>query len=161
MPARLIGGVEGYDYTCALSFRVRWADCDAAGIIYHARVFDWFSEGRVAWLEAAGLPYYERLRPLGLELLVLDCRARFHLALKPGENVMLSVSAANLTPTRLDFLYCVNRGEDLAVEGITRHAFVHRGKPINMRKAFSSELAMLARIAGRVAEGVSERAKKG
>lgn len=161
MPTRLIGEFQTEGYAPTLPFRVRWAECDAAGIIYHAHVFDWFSEGRVAWLEGAGLSYYKGLRPLGLELLVLDCRARFHLALSPGDAVALKVLAVNLTPTRLDFLYSVTHGEHLAVEGMTRHVFVRGGKPVNMRKAFPSELNILRRVTGHAPEGFNERPENG
>jgi acyl-CoA thioester hydrolase len=113
---------------------VRWSECDAAGIIYHAHVFDWFSEGRIAWLKALGISYYEVLRPIGFELLVLECQARFLHTLKPGDDVWLDVAAAELTPTRVSFYYRVRRQDQVMAEGVTRHVFVVAGHAVNLRK---------------------------
>jgi acyl-CoA thioester hydrolase len=117
-----------------LNLRVRWAECDAAGIIYHARAFDWFSEGRIAWMEQLGLSYYQLLRPRSIELLVLECQARFVNMLQPGDQCELVVWAGEMTPTRVTFFYRVEREGRLMIEGLTRHVFVAGGHAINLRK---------------------------
>jgi len=111
--------------------RVRWAECDAAGIIYHARVFDWFSEGRIVWLKEHGLDYYDVLRPFGIELLVKSANASFHHTLKPGDPVHLEIQLELITPTRASFRYRVAAQQDVkvtALEGMTEHAFVVDGR---------------------------------
>lgn len=110
--------------------RVRWAECDAAGIIYHARVFDWFSEGRIVWLTDHALDYYQVLRPHGIELLVKSASASFHHTLHPGDPVRLMVEPESVTPTRVSFRYRVDapgRVDVVAIEGLTEHAFVVEG----------------------------------
>lgn len=111
--------------------RVRWAECDAAGIIYHARVFDWFSEGRIAWLRDHNLDYYGVLRQRGIELLVKSANAAFRHTLHPGDAVKLLVSVEELSYTRVTFYYRVLAPENLevtALSGITEHAFVADGR---------------------------------
>ncbi len=110
---------------------VRWAECDAAGIIYHARVFDWFSEGRITWMKEHNLDYYEVLRPEGIELLVKSANAAFHHTLRPGDPVHLTIALDTITPTRAVFRYRVAAPASVdvaAIEGITEHAFVVGGR---------------------------------
>ena len=115
----------------AWNSQVRWAECDAAGIIYHARVFDWFSEGRIAWLRDHALDYYEVLRPRGVDLLVKSAHAAFRHTLHPGDAVKLLVTVEELSFTRVSFCYRVLTPQNLEVEalsGITEHAFVADGR---------------------------------
>lgn len=107
--------------------RVRWSECDAAGIIYHAHVFDWFSEARIVWLADHELSYYEVLRARKIELLVKTANARFYHTLKPGDPIRLRVMAKDVSPTRVTFQYQVgapSNPEVMALEGFTEHAFV-------------------------------------
>jgi acyl-CoA thioester hydrolase len=116
---------------------VRWSDCDPAGILYHAKAFDWFSEARVAWLRACGLDYYHVLRPRGYELLVLEAQASFRVALRPGESVSVVVAVEHLSPTRMGFRYRAVREDQMeqgaeALFGSTEHAFVFQGRAVRL-----------------------------
>ena len=131
------------------TFRVRWAECDPAGIIYHARAFDWFSEGRLAWLEARHLSYYDVLRARGVDLLVMGCDARFLHMLRPGDRLSLTTRVGALTPTRLHFMYAVEAGGRAVIEGATRHVFVAGGHAINLKKRHPDIYeALLASLGG-------------
>lgn len=117
---------------------VRWAECDAAGIIYHARVFDWFSEGRIAWLREHDLDYYHILRAHGIELLVKSANASFHHTLRPGDPVDLEIVLDVVTPTRASFRYRVSAPDNpsvVALEGMTEHAFVIDGRARRLDRA--------------------------
>lgn len=109
---------------------VRWSECDAAGIVYHARVFDWFSEARIAWLRDHAIDYYAVLRPRGIELLVKSANAAFRHTLSPGDPVQLVVTAGDLSATRVTFYYRVLASANpdvMALTGFTEHAFVVNG----------------------------------
>ncbi len=117
--------------TCIWRTQLRWAECDPAGIIYHAHLFDWFSEGRIQWLKEHDLDYYKVLRPRGVELLVRHAEAQFFHAMHPGDWVALSVDLTSLTPTRAKFDYHVVKDDNIQQEmsrGITEHVFVHEGR---------------------------------
>ena len=127
--------------------RVRWAECDAAGIIYHARVFDWFSEGRIVWLSAHQLDYYAELRPRRIELLVKLANASFHHSLLPGNPIRLSITVGQLSPTRVTFQYQVWSPDNpalLALEGFTEHAFVVDGRAKRLDRSAPDILARFA-----------------
>jgi acyl-CoA thioester hydrolase len=140
-----LGEPEGLVHRMAL--RVRWAECDAAGIVYHPRVLDWFSEARVAWLEAAGASYYNDVRAEHVELLVLDLAVQFVRALRPGDAVQVDVWADELTAARMRFCYRVEHQGRVAVEGFTRHAFVRDGRAVNLSRAAPALFARLERTA--------------
>ncbi|MDF9407340.1 MAG: acyl-CoA thioesterase YbgC [Pelotomaculum sp. PtaB.Bin013] len=133
---------SGKDYkdnaTVRVEFTVRWGDCDAAGITYYAKYFDWFTDGRIAFLEKAGLPYMATFHNHGIELVVIDAFCRYRLSLRPVEKVFLETSVASLTRTRITFTYRILKEDNtVAAEGSTNHAFVdERGKPFNLAKKY-------------------------
>ena len=127
--------------------RVRWAECDAAGIIYHAHVFDWFSEGRIVWLKEHQLDYYDCLRPRRIELLVKSATAKFHHSLQPGDPIRLSIAAGQLSPTRVAFHYQVSSPDNpslVALEGLTEHAFVVDGRAKRLDRSAPDILSRFA-----------------
>lgn len=110
---------------------VRWSEVDAAGIIYHAHVFDWFSETRIAWLADHELDYYEVLRPAGIELLVKEAHANFSHALELGDAFFVQATLSQVSPTRCTFSYGVvlpRIAKGFALTGTTEHAFVVEGR---------------------------------
>ena len=117
-----------------LPVTVRWAECDAAGILYHASVFDWFSEGRVAWLRGIGHAYYDDWRARGLELLVREAHATFERAMRPGDDLSLIVWVDGRWGARLRFRYTVRHRGAVTVEGFTEHVFVQGGRAINLAR---------------------------
>jgi len=131
---------SGRDYngnaTVQVEFTVRWGDCDAAGITYYAKYFDWFTDGRIALLEKVGLPYMATFHNHGIELVVIDAFCRYRLSLRPVEKVFLETGISSLTRTRITFTYRILKEDNtIAAEGSTNHAFVdERGKPFNLAK---------------------------
>lgn len=128
--------------------RVRWSECDAAGIIYHARVFDWFSEGRIAWLSDHGLDYYDVLRKRRIELLVKTANSSFHHTLRPGDPVRLVIAVGELSFTRVTFHYRVlapSNPDVTALEGWTEHAFVIDDRAKRLDRAAPDILAQFER----------------
>lgn len=122
--------------TVPVDFTVRWGDCDAAGITYYAKYFDWFTDGRIAFLEKMSLPYMDTFHNHGIELVVIDAFCRYRLSLRPMEKIILETSIASLTRTRITFTYRILKEDrTVAAEGSTNHAFVdERGKPFNLAK---------------------------
>jgi acyl-CoA thioester hydrolase len=128
--------------------QVRWAECDAAGIIYHAHVFDWFSEARIAWLKEHHLDYYDVLRARSIELLVKTANASFHHTLRPGDPIRIVVTAGELSPTRVTFHYRVTapaNPEITAIEGFTEHAFVVENRAKRLDRTAPDILAQFER----------------
>ena len=119
-----------------IGLTVRWGDCDAAGIAYYVKCFDWFTDGRIALLESVGLPYMSSFHNSGIEIVVVDAFCRYRSSLRPMDKIYLETSIATLARTRITFSYRIFKEDNtVAAEGSTNHAFVDdRGKPFNMAK---------------------------
>ena len=65
------------------TLRVRYAETDAMGVVYHANYFVWFEVGRGDWFRAFGQDYGE-WETLGYFLPVSEAHARFHAPARYG-----------------------------------------------------------------------------
>lgn len=121
-----------------LEFMVRWGDSDAAGMTYYVKYFDWFTDGRIAFMQQVGLPYMANIHARGMDMLVTDTACRYRSSLRPEEKAILETTVTALTRTRVSFSYRVLReDETVAAEGVTNHAFVDgNGKPFNIAKRY-------------------------
>lgn len=119
-----------------MKMSVAWGDCDAAGIHYYARTFDWFTNARLHFLASNGFAYMDTFHHAGISLVCLTADSRFTKMLRPEEEITIRTSLTALTRTRLAFGYQIlkNSGET-AAEGSTTHAYVDPdGVPFNLKK---------------------------
>lgn len=132
----------------SLPMIITWGDCDAAGITYYAKSFDWFTNGRMHFLKENGLPYMPTFHDHAITMVVLKAECQYRRMLKPGEDVILETGLSSLTRSRVTFDYILRKADDsIAVEGSTEHAFVDRdGKPFNLSKRYPELWQNLNRI---------------
>lgn len=105
--------------------RVRYAETDMMGIVYHANYLAWFEVGRTEMLRSYGIPY-RSLEELGYRLPVIEVQARFH---RPAlyDDIVTVVSKLKELPTvRFRIDYEVRARDQLLVTGHTLHAFINR-----------------------------------
>lgn len=123
---------------CRLEMEVGWGDCDAAGITYYARYFDWFSNGRILLFKKYGLPYMSTFHRQNINLVALEAGCRYRRSLRPEEEVGLETTLVNLTRTRIGFKYIIYKKDgSTAAEGFTIHAYVDgQGKPFDLKKRY-------------------------
>ncbi|WP_240985436.1 acyl-CoA thioesterase [Acididesulfobacillus acetoxydans] len=119
-----------------LEMTIGWGDCDAAGITYYARYFDWFTNGRLHLLKSFGLPYMTTFQYQDISLVGLEANCRYKKLLFPDETVVLETSLPELKRTRMTFVYKVYKQDgQLAAKGTTVHTYVdHQGKPFDLKK---------------------------
>ena len=111
--------------------KVRYAETDAQGVVYHGSYVVWFEVGRTEFCEAAGYPY-ARMEAEGVNIVVSDLAARFRRAARYGETVRVATRLVSLRSRGCTFGYRVDLPDgSVAVEGETTHLFVDRatGKP--------------------------------
>lgn len=125
-------------YTAALPMVITWGDCDAAGISYYARYFDWFTNGRMFFLKKNGLPYMTAFHDQGITIVGLKAECQYKHTLRPEDEVVLETTLAELTKTRVAFTYKILKEDGtIAAFGRTEHAFVDQeGKPFNLSKRY-------------------------
>jgi acyl-CoA thioester hydrolase len=103
--------------------RVRYAETDMMGVVYHANYFTWFEVARIQLLDDLGLPYRE-LDKRGYLLPVLECEAKFILPARFDDRLSVQVRIEELPIARIEARYEVTRGEDTLATGRTTHAFM-------------------------------------
>ena len=111
--------------------KVRYAETDAQGVVYHGSYVVWFGVGRTEYCEAAGYPY-ARMEAEGVNIVVSDLAARYRRPARYGDTVRVATRLAALRSRGCTFAYRVVLPDgSVAVEGQTVHLFVDRatGKP--------------------------------
>lgn len=108
--------------------RVRYADTDQSGAVYHANYIVWFEAGRTEAMRAAGIPYSE-VDACGINLPVVELNARYNRPVLYDQLIEVWTTIGVLTRTRVRFDYRIRLpGSDRSlVEAHTLHAFVSHG----------------------------------
>lgn len=114
--------------------RVRYAETDKMGVVYHANYFIWFEIGRTDLLRSLGWSYRE-MEADGVSLPVIEAQCRYHRSAKYDDELEVRAEGRMLSPVRMEFTYQVVRSEDQAVaaSGRTVHAALDRaGRPCRL-----------------------------
>ena len=125
---------------CRTELRVRYAETDMMGIVYHANYLAWFEVGRTELLRAHGVPY-RVLEDDGFRLPVLEVQAKF---VRPAlyDDVGAIVTRLREKPTvRIRLDYEIHARDQLLATGSTTHAFINRqGEPVKPPAAFTARM---------------------
>jgi acyl-CoA thioester hydrolase len=107
--------------------RVRYAETDQMGIVYHANYLIWMEVGRVEYCRAAGMRYRD-LEAEGINLAVVEAECRYLRPALYDQEIAITTTLAEASPRALEFLYAVREVESgqTLTEGRTRHFFVGR-----------------------------------
>jgi acyl-CoA thioester hydrolase len=111
--------------------RVRYAETDQMGVVWHGNVFAWFEVGRTDLLRELGTTYRE-LEGDGLRLPVVEATARYHRPVLYDDVVEVRTRLLRHSGARIGFEYEIRRldSEGPLVTGTTAHAAVDRhGRP--------------------------------
>lgn len=106
--------------------RVRYAETDQMGVVYHSNFVIWFEVGRVEMLRQLGFTYREMERQDGIHIAVVDMRCRYKSPARYDDMVTLRTRLVNVRDSLLHFGYEVVRDEDgtMLAEGETVHIVV-------------------------------------
>ena len=118
----------------ASSVRVRYAETDKMGVVYHSNYLIWFEIGRTDWLRDTGVTYRE-MEADGIQLPVIEAHCQYRLGARYDDDVEIRTRARKLSPVRIQFDYEAIRRADgvLLATGHTVHATIDReGRPVRM-----------------------------
>ena len=106
--------------------RVRYAETDQMGVVYHSNYIIWFEVGRVEMLRELGYTYRDMEHQDGTNLAVVEARCRFKAPAMYDDVVMIRTRLVNVRDSLLHFTYEVLRDQDgaLLAEGETIHIVV-------------------------------------
>jgi acyl-CoA thioester hydrolase len=103
--------------------RVRYAETDQMGVVYHSNYFIWFEIGRVELMRQLGFSYRDMERSDGLFIAVVDARCRYKAPARYDDEVIVQTHLKNVRESVVHFGYELVRAEDgqLLAEGETTH----------------------------------------
>ena len=107
--------------------RVRYAETDKMGVVYHSNYFVWFEIGRTDWLRETGWNYRE-MEEAGIQLPVIEAHCVYKQGARYDDDVDICTKAAKLSPLRVQFDYRAIRRADgqLLATGHTVHVAIDR-----------------------------------
>ena len=103
--------------------RVRYAETDQMGFVYHANHFVWFEVGRVELLRQLGFSYREMEQQDDCHLAVVEACCRYRTPARYDEEIIVRTRIKNVRGSLVHFGYELLRAEngELIAEGETRH----------------------------------------
>ena len=114
--------------------RVRYADTDQMGFVYHANYLVWFEVGRAEFFRELDLPY-KKFEEQGLRLTVIEASCRYRKPARYDDEIIIETEIEHLSFHAVRFCYHVYREETLLAEGKTVHVFINTdGRLANVRK---------------------------
>jgi acyl-CoA thioester hydrolase len=132
-------------------FRVRYAETDQMGVVYHSNVIIWFEVGRVEMMRQLGFTYLEMEQEGGTHLPVVDVRCRYKAPARYDDIVVVRTRLVNVRESLLHFAYEILRDQDgsLLAEGESVHMVVDSAfKRVPLSDKY---LPMFLRAAGKIA----------
>src|ERR1700753_2901606 len=92
--------------------RVRYAETDQMGIVYHANYLVWFEIGRVEMMRQIGLEYREMEQEEGAMIAVVEAKARYKAPARYDDELIIRTRVAGLRGPILKYKYEVFRADD-------------------------------------------------
>ncbi|MBI2678569.1 MAG: acyl-CoA thioesterase [Candidatus Koribacter versatilis] len=108
-------------------FRVRYAETDQMGVVYHSNFIVWFEVGRVELLRQLGFRYRDMEEQDDCHIAVVDLRLRYKAPAHYDDEVVIRARLKNMRESLLHFSYEIVRAADntLLAEGETTHIVVN------------------------------------
>jgi 4-hydroxybenzoyl-CoA thioesterase len=106
---------------------VEWGHCDAAGIVFFPRYFEWFDACTAALFEAAGVHTRALIDRYGIVgIPVVETRARFQRPSSFGDTVVVESRVARWGTSSFDVEHRLLKRGVLAVEGFETRVWAMR-----------------------------------
>jgi acyl-CoA thioester hydrolase len=108
--------------------RVRYAETDQMGVVYHSNYLIWFEVGRVEFMRQRGLTYKSMEQDEGCAIAVVEANARYKAPARYDDELIVRTTLSQARGSILSFTYAILRAEDdlLLCEGSTIHIVVDR-----------------------------------
>lgn len=117
-----------------IEFRVRYAETDQMGIVYHANYLVWCEMGRTEFIRHLGMSYAEMERS-GISLAVSDLSVRYHAPARYEDLIRVRTTLSDFRSRLIAFEYLVSNaetGQRLATAQTRLVSIDRLGRPITM-----------------------------
>lgn len=108
--------------TIETAVRVRYAETDQMGVVYHANYLIWMEVGRVEYWRGAGLRYRDMERD-GILLVVAEANCRYRAPAFYDEEVTIRTTVAEVNTRLIRFEYEMAVEDRVLATGYTKHVF--------------------------------------
>lgn len=125
--------------------RVRYAETDQMGVVYHANYIVWMEVGRVEFCRSAGLSYRDMEQEGALHLAVIEASCRYIAPARYDDEIDIETSIDKATPRGVRFAYIMRHAESgrKLAEGFSRHLFLDRElKPMRLPERFYRQFGL-------------------
>ena len=96
--------------TRTVEFRVRYAETDKMGVVYHSNYLVWCEIGRTEYIRTLGMSYAEMERQ-GVGLAVADASMRFHAAARYDDMIRVETALSEIRSRTIRFDYVITNAE--------------------------------------------------
>ncbi len=107
--------------------RVRYAETDQAGVVYHSNYLIWFEVGRVELCRDYGFNYRDMEREEDAHLPVVEARVKYHSPARYDDEIVVRTRVVQARTRAIKFAYEIFRASDgaLLAEGETYHVVMN------------------------------------
>ena len=126
-----------------LELRVRYAETDQMGVVYHANYLVWCEVGRTELIRQLTGVSYAALEAQGVLLAVADLSIRYHGAARYDDRVRVRTTLADARSRSVTFDYLVTKaesGERLASARTVLVSIDRNGRPVVMPASLRQKL---------------------
>jgi len=102
--------------------RVRYAETDQMGVVYHANYLVWMEIGRTEYGKSDGF-FYSELEKEGIVMTVVEASVRYAQAARYDEEIVIRTRVMEASSRMITFGYELRNGERKVATGTTRHLF--------------------------------------
>lgn len=120
-------------------FRVRYAETDQMGVVYHANYLVWMEIGRVELVRSLGFNYKELEDTEGLFLSVIEANCRYLYPARYDQEIVVQTAIVKSTVRIVEFAYRIRSADPdrVLAEGFTRHIWLNRDfRPTRLPDAY-------------------------
>jgi acyl-CoA thioester hydrolase len=126
-----------------IEFRVRYAETDQMGVVYHANYLVWCDMGRTDFIRHCGVSYADMERG-GILLAVSELSARYHAAARYDDLIRVRTTVGHVRSRMISFDYLISHattGKRLVSANTVLISLDRGGRPV----ALPPELRQLLR----------------
>ncbi|HVX39113.1 MAG TPA: thioesterase family protein [Gemmatimonadaceae bacterium] len=120
-----------------VEFRVRYAETDQMGVVYHTNYLVWCEVGRTDYIRTRGMSYAD-IERAGIGLAVSELSARFHAAARYDDLIRVRTTLADVRSRSITFDYVISNvetGERLVSARTALVSIDRTGRPVSMPAA--------------------------
>jgi acyl-CoA thioester hydrolase len=135
--------INNFDWS-ETRLRVRYAETDQAGVVYHSNYLIWFEVGRVELCRDYGFNYRDMEKEADALLPVTELCVKYRVPARYDDEILIRTRIVELRSRAIKFAYQVIRALDdaLLAEGETHHIVMNR---LGRARAFPPKYAELMR----------------